>query len=432
MPPEIMFSCTESCKSLDREVAAESSSGENALAPHAKPLNAWLRKRESTLLCILIIVVTLAAAEWIFRALLFSEARFMLPLQKAGLYADCMSSDDYWKLLYLFPRHDEPAGSRYQREGTVSHYDSQLGWVNSLISPETYRHADAAHLGSKTPLLFYGDSFAQCRTPPDECFQGLINGDPHLSSTYRLINYGVWGYGLDQIYLLYRKTIDLYKEPVVIISLLPEDMDRAVLTVRDAPKPYFILNNDKLELKGIPVDPDLNRYHTRHPPHVYSYLASLANNLVLESLAPILPPVLDSYVRPSAQQRSVKEAINRKIVQELSADLKRRGLTFVFLVFDQPEAAFQPLQWRERFLFNLLAEQEIPYISARTVIRQYESEETFSCQTYLFSCHDHHPSSVYNQILTRQLVEWMRVQRLLDDFEGTRAANESARLTRIE
>jgi hypothetical protein len=260
-----------------------------------------LRRRKTTLVCLLVVFLALTGTELVFRSLLFSEAPFMQPLQKPGLYADCTASDDYWKLLYLFPNHDEPADTRSQRAGMVSHFDSQLGWVNSLISPESYHHADAAGLGSKTPILLYGDSFAQCRTPPDECFQGLINSDPQLGSTYHLLNYGVWGYGLDQIYLLYRKTVDLYKNPVVVISLLPEDMDRAVLTVRDAPKPYFALNHGNLELKGAPIDPDLACFHRKHPPAVRSYLASLANNLVLEGLTPVLPTVLESYVRFSAR-----------------------------------------------------------------------------------------------------------------------------------
>jgi len=240
MPWETASSCAVTCKPLDEEVGQGPWCSKNTQTATGRAAITWVRKHEATLRAVLIVFLTLGGAEFAFRALLFSEAPFVKPLQKAGLYADCTSSDDYWKLLYLFPGHDEPSGARYQRGSKVSHYDSQLGWVNSLISPETYRHTDAADLGSRTPILLYGDSFAQCRTRPDECFQGLVNGDPQLNSTHRLLNYGVWGYGLDQIYLLYRKTIDLYEDPIVGISSLPEDMDRAVLTVRDAPKPHFL------------------------------------------------------------------------------------------------------------------------------------------------------------------------------------------------
>jgi hypothetical protein len=144
-----------------------------------------------------------------------------------------------------------------------------------------------------------------------------------------------------------------------------------------------------------------------------------------------MPWNMEPYWRSSTQSIASKRAINRKIVEELSADLRQRGLKFVFLVFDRPEQAFKPLQWREQFLFSLMAEQEIPFISARTVIRQHESEPTFSCQAYYFSCHDHHPSSVYNQILARQIVDWMRVQRLLDDASRTRAREQSPHMTRM-
>ncbi len=432
MPSEIPSSSTEAPEILNRDTTSESTRPENPLATRGGSLTICLQKHRAGLLSLLIIALTLIGAEFVFRALLFRDASLMKPLQKAGLYADCTSSDDYWKLLYLFGKYGEPATTRHQRYNTFSHYDSQLGWVNSLISPETYRHADAVNLGSKTPILLYGDSFAQCRTPPGECFQGLINGDTQLNSRYCLLNYGVWGYGLDQIYLLYRKTIDLYTDPVVIISLLPEDMDRGVLTVRDAPKPYFVVNDGKLALKGVPVDPDLAHYYEKHPPEIRSYLAALVHNLLLDSLRPSATSATAPHWRTAVQRIPEKKEINQRIIKELCADLRQRGVKFVFLVFDSPEQVFEPLQWRDQFLFHLLAQQEVPYISARTVIRQYESEETFSCQMYRFSCHDHHPSSVYNQVLARQIVDWMRVQRLLGDPAASRAGASGQHTTRVE
>ena len=152
--------------------------------------------------------------------------------------------------------------------------DPFLGWIRPGILHGSYRNDSAKTLGLKKPLLLYGDSFA-------EGFESkFFDYSRKLSESYSIINYGVYGYGLDQIYLLYKRSVGNFEHPTVIISLLDEDLDRSFLTVRDGPKPYFGTKDDALELCGVPVAPAPDNFFLTHPPRITSYLFSGAFRLL--------------------------------------------------------------------------------------------------------------------------------------------------------
>ena len=240
--------------------------------PLSKALKRTLVSRIPLAVSLVVGVLTFVFADLLFQKLLFSDLALMKPLRRPGLYADHNTSDNYWKLQRLFSCIGQTQTDSLQR---IPNYDPLLGWVNPLIHAGSYQHVDVAGIGTRTPVLLYGDSFAQCRTSADECFQAILNQDSRFVEKNYLINYGVWGYALDQTCLLYQKSIDLYQKPLVIISLLPEDMDRSLLKVRDYPKPYFELVKGELELRGVPVNPDLNVYYSAHRPDIKSYFLAM-------------------------------------------------------------------------------------------------------------------------------------------------------------
>ena len=52
-------------------------------------------------------------------------------------------------------------------------------------------------------------------------------------------------------------------------------LDRSILTVREAPKPYFEVDGGELVSKGVPIDSDTERWFAEHPPAIGSYLVAL-------------------------------------------------------------------------------------------------------------------------------------------------------------
>jgi hypothetical protein len=170
-----------------------------------------------------------------------------------------VESDDYWKLYFMF-------GGKYKPPETPH---PLLGWVGRF-DRETYTHAEYAGIADKRPVLLYGDSFASCAV--DQCFQGILNSDSGFSQNHFLLNYGVGGYGVDQIFLLYQKSIEQYENPFVILSMLTEDLDGSALAVRTGQKPFYRLINNSLALSGIPIDPSPQSFFSKNPPGITSYL----------------------------------------------------------------------------------------------------------------------------------------------------------------
>ena len=186
----------------------------------------------------ILVGVTVLICEVGFRTLLFSQVAFMERFREPNLYTDYFSDDDWWKLYYAF---NKPAND------TAKQPHSLLGWGwAGKFSNETYLHAEAGQVGRRRPVLLYGDSFTHCLTALEDCFQGILNKDTEFSKDHYLLNYGVLGYGVDQIYLLLKSSLFLYHEPYVIVGIHTRDLDRSILSYFVAQKPYFELIEGEL------------------------------------------------------------------------------------------------------------------------------------------------------------------------------------------
>lgn len=68
-----------------------------------------------------------------------------------------------------------------------------------------------------------------------------------------VLNFGVHGYGHDQMLLTLREALPLYRPDVVLVGHVTDDSLRNVTTFRDFAKPRFRLRDGRLELEGTPV-----------------------------------------------------------------------------------------------------------------------------------------------------------------------------------
>lgn len=103
-------------------------------------------------------------------------------------------------------------------------------------------------------ILFLGDSFVFGWGVEDsQVFTSRVESE---KQDYEVINLGVAGYGIDQIYLSYQQLGLEYKSDIVFIGIFYEDFWRATRAFADSghAKPYFMLAKEgKLELKNVPV-----------------------------------------------------------------------------------------------------------------------------------------------------------------------------------
>jgi hypothetical protein len=79
-------------------------------------------------------------------------------------------------------------------------------------------------------------------------------------------------YGVDQMALLMRKSIDGFTNPFVIVGILTEDLDRSILNFRIGQKPRFEVQGDGLRSVGDKIEPSTKAYLATHPPQISSYL----------------------------------------------------------------------------------------------------------------------------------------------------------------
>lgn len=263
-------------------------------------------------------------AEAGLRWLLFSSAMdgsaTAARFRRESKYAHSQYEDLHWDLRDHFLRK--------QGEQRLANDDRRLGWTSGHFDAATGEHRDDELASGKRPILLFGDSYAACVTAPEDNFQTLLALSP-LGREFALLNYGVGGYGLDQVLLLMQAVLDRYagRDPIVLVGILvDDDLDRCVLNVRERPKPRFELRNGALELVG--EFPTYDERFGDGPPFVVSYLwRGLTRGTQL------LPRALNESLTGFAQLDRRKDALGRAIVAQMLHELARRSIEPRFVLF---------------------------------------------------------------------------------------------------
>lgn len=149
-----------------------------------------------------------------------------------------------------------------------SQYDADLGWIPKEGSGgrENVWHrevtigrhgirANGQHNVPLTegvaPILAVGDSFTFGDGVADhETWPAIL--EKLLGR--RVINAGVFGYGIDQTYLRAAQLVKLFKPEILVFGFIPDDINRCELSERTAvQKPLFAITDDGLLLTNSPV-----------------------------------------------------------------------------------------------------------------------------------------------------------------------------------
>jgi hypothetical protein len=298
------------------------------------------------------------AAEIGLRILLFSDTpaleRLAHGLRQPGYYADMHRDDVFWKLARIWTPSGERRPFKPLSPGT--------GWTGPRIDPVTLTMADEDKLGERRPVLLYGDSFAECVTPPEATWQGLLEQLPE-GRTHALVNFGTSGFGTDQSLTMLESTIGRYagRNPLVIFSiLLDEDPDRVLLHFRGMPKPRYELVGGELVFRPL-EETDANTWWENHPPGVASYVWRLFRG----SHGP-LPLSWQKQLAPDAGDAQVI-ALNRALITRMHRRLEALKIEHCVLAFHGRMLLENPLPhlWREQFVRKICGELGLPFLSSR-------------------------------------------------------------------
>ena len=305
-------------------------------------------------------VLALGCCEGGMRWLVLSDSalalRFGGKLRHAEWFADG-DDDDFWKLVRRFDSSVARCAARPDR---------LTGWLTDRIAPGTHEHADASAIGTRTPVLLYGDSFAEGFGPGALCFEGLLEASP-LRATHALLNYGVGGYGADQVLLLARDTLPRFeaRAPVAVAALLvDDDLDRCVLEFRSGPKPRFRVRDGVL-LEPAPVETDAERFLEQHPLGIPSYALRLLGR------APgLLPDTLQFALRGEDEHMGEKQALSEALVRALCRALRAHSPRPALMLMRALESARSPRSawWQEELVRRVAAEEEVPVIDTREAL----------------------------------------------------------------
>lgn len=196
--------------------------------------------------------------------LLFAEgaARGILATESLS-QAAAMRSSAGWRLSWL---------ARHQPDVPIYHsfdaFHPTLGWTSrpnvrgaDTFGPDSVytnsvglrgqREVPLAKTDDRPRVLVIGDSFTfGDEVRDDETYPHLLD---QLLPDAEVINFGVHGYGHDQILLLLREQALAYQPDLIVLGFVRDDMERNILSFRDFAKPHFALTGEGLSLRNVPV-----------------------------------------------------------------------------------------------------------------------------------------------------------------------------------
>ena len=244
------------------------------------PTNRLWRTR--TWLMLVATVISLVAAETAARwGLLHSKSS---RLGDPAAYFDPLCDEDYWRALRRgrFGAHLHRVGPNDQ--------DPLLGWIPTKNSLDDVLALATPHSpqAQKTVALF-GDSYIFGTTTSGTRISDVLAA---ARPDTRVLNFGVGGYGLDQIVLRVEdRAAVLQPGDQVIIGVMTTDIDRAMLKVRDAPKPWFSLEEEGSLKLHLPPQQDSAAWFMDNPVEAHSLLWSrLSRAIQVRSASPAIGP----------------------------------------------------------------------------------------------------------------------------------------------
>lgn len=200
-----------------------------------------------------------------------------------------LTGDDVWIARWLAPKKSGDGGATDEAlplaaSGALHQPDPKLGWVPAANYSREGVTTNALGLRGSADIAFtktagerrvvaIGDSFTFGDGVRDE---EVWTARLAAKLNVPVINAGVMGYGTDQQCLRLEELGMKFQPDVVLLGLFGPDLDRNVLSFRDAAKPRFVLSGDGLEFANVPVPaPDELRSRLK-PPAIHSYAFALA------------------------------------------------------------------------------------------------------------------------------------------------------------
>jgi hypothetical protein len=305
-------------------------------------------RRVKWAVALLSVIVCIGACEAMLRFTLF-HAPGTFASQRPEYYA--RSLDEFWIYTQLFsasrrwsigatkPDTSGETGIEFYKGWPISLTpDGELGYVRraGVRTPchETTNLAtrgthDYAPTGRK--IVFFGDSFVESAACSDNSLTAKLEALTGIDT----LNYGIGGYGLDGIYLYFKRQLPTFnrRESLFLVGLIQDDLARVLLKVRTSPKPYFTISDDKLVLHTDHIHPDSLADAFVRPPerfYLYYFLRGRFGEPVYRTLL--------HETRDERQQATY--AVTRLLLKALADLGQQEPFRLAFVIFPTPGMPF--------------------------------------------------------------------------------------------
>ncbi len=305
-------------------------------------------------------------------------------------YASYHSDNDFWKLeqdwspqhLYAPPERVHPL----------------LGWSQENITknnPLGLQENTLERLKTVSPILFYGDSFLKGLADKEFQIPEYMN---EKIGRVNVADLGVGGYGMDQIYLMFKETYPQAANPTVIVGILAnDDLDRVALSIRTSQKPYFRFDKmGPLRLTGIPIEKDQEKYFRNYSLSIRSYLFALLKQ---------------KYFNADSKME-LKKKMNFKLLESFKRETDTKKTPLLFVLFYGQKSLTQ-VDWQEEFLKNTMTQLGLHYIDTKKLLLQYAAEKHLEVSSFYVMENGHH-NNLGNRIIAEGIIDYLKANHYIE------------------
>lgn len=317
--------------------------------------------------------------------------------------------------LLLIPKDWQRTRHHYQRvwdraSGDLSYlvYDAQLGWVvadGRQSANGLYRSGRSGirtrHVGetierdrNKKLIALVGDSFTFGEEVPyDETWGARL--ERLLNDRFQVLNFGVPGYGIDQMYLRYMRDVRMWKPDIVIFGFISNDVVRSTMLYPFLMFPEWDLPYSKPRFVQAPTGLQLINTPTIRPEQIFSTahitdLPSLAYDAGYRGFewerdwmhhSDFVRFVQARFPRWSRLNEGPTEEsmvpLSRDILRQFMAQVKTEGSKALLLYLPSSAGDFSPSGGQPTLGKALLESVGAPYIDPTPCLMDVASSDRF-------------------------------------------------------
>jgi len=262
------------------------------------------------------------------RGVLWSDWGFRRIVGKASWGGPRSQTDDTaWRLTFVFNNKTLSSNSRGLRGFSEHAYEKPPGTLRILTFGDSFTFGD--EVSDNETWTYY--------------LEKLLPGS-------EVINFGVHGYGHDQMLLYLQEEGIKYHPDIVILGFLSFDMQRNVISFRDYAKPRFVLDGGHLVLTNTPV-PRIEETLAREPWH--------------SKFLDLLTMLRSRYRERSGELKSEMEQVTVALLDEIANTIRAAGAMPIFVYLPCCDEIARPetdMSDGERFFFSYCREHGVQSI----------------------------------------------------------------------